>query len=70
MGKSTKVEDLRKPIVAVGNMSTWDDTGASIEIVMNNVRRLEEEGYELIGPVQLSMTDVYVYHLATLRLKV
>lgn len=69
MGKSTEIEDLHKSLVITGNVSTFDDIGQSVDTVMIEVRRLERQGYELIGPIQSSMTDVYVYHLATLRLK-
>jgi hypothetical protein len=69
MGKPIDIEDVHVSLIIVGNLSTFDDVGKSIDIVMAEVRNLERQGYELIGPVQATMTNVYVYHLATLRLK-
>lgn len=69
MGKPTEIEDFRKSPITAGNISTFDDIAKSIEAVMIQVRNLERQGYELVGPVQVSLTNVYVYHMATLRLK-
>ncbi len=58
----------RKNTIMVGLLASIDDLVKTERKVVNEVRALEKEGYELVGPIQVAITDHLVNFAATMTL--